>query len=991
MKINLSISGLLMLILVSISCADDELTGEQYNSTVIVNGDVKSTSFIMPFLWYSFSEHSEEATIRLTGVDNKGGVHNFPSVITTIGVDSCEVKMDMHAEAAIPNGKYIMQLMVGDWCAKECFFTEFVNDHLCMVSVTSDPYSSLYDTTAGAYLIKSESDFKKFLQGLATDDTDGKGNVFRQTTNLDWNEMKSSLSYGLEKREKFAGIYDGGGYAINNLSFSGASADDNVDVGLFRTLGNGAEIKNLKLQSSTGFNGIKDRGGMLAGSASGTITIKNVQIVGSIGSNGPDGGVTTGGLIGYVKDANLTIEGVQLNLTITNMNKHIGGLIGWLENSTLKINNVYTPNFEINIYADAYIGGFVGVVKNSSFDISVSALNHAGTDQMPNMFLVSSAKGKAGGVIGSIESLSAPSTISGVDIRVPVGNSKSNSSVTDVGGLVGYAYLAKPLTIHNCLVGAKVEGNNNVGGFIGRCILQCDNAVSFTGLNVISPQQKSNVEVVGCSNVGGIVGVIEGNKKSVALSGQTKLITNVTGSGDCVGGIIGKYTYGSIKLNNKAVMITDSMSVVSNTGQYTGGFIGYATDLIVDAQNNFNFGSSIPKFESFTPNVFCTVKGNTYTGGAFGYVSYCAIDGLCVRATVTGSGQYTGGIIGYTYFHHDVEIVDCTFNGIVDGKQNNTGGISGYCRNNGRFQDCINYGQVTGTDNVGGIVGKVEYQDAAPPYVYYCANVGCVTGTGDVGGIVGFMDGQADCNSWTKIKRCGNYGDISSSGGGSNGAGGILGRCKQRHVQILSCANHGNISGSAQQIGGIAGWVGKDPSSAVVWYQKSNLRVYYCANFGNVSSTHSDAYLGGISGWHEEGYEGSYEHSHLKACYNCGEILSDPSSDTGGILGFADHYAATEDCINFGKVHHGNVAVGTRKDGAIIDVVDIYYLDGTGNTWRVDTDNKFTTNDMSDKGKFGKLNWTDHWVIGTSAYSAKVGGKQHPILQDCPFQNKTWN
>ena len=501
MKVNLSILGLMMLMVISISCSEDELTGEKYNSSVVVNGQVKSTSFIMPFVWYSLSEHSEDATIRLVGINNKIGVHDFSALVTTVGLDSCEVKMDMHAEAVIPNGKYIMQLMIGDWSAKESFLTEFVNDHLCMVSATSDPYSSLYDTTAGAYLIKSEADFKKFLQGLANDETDGKGKLFKQTTDINWNELKSSLSYGLEKREKFAGIYDGGNYAINNLSFSGASSSDNVDVGLFRSVSNGAEIKNLKLQSSTSFTGIKDRGGMLAGSASGTITIKNVEIEGTIGGNGTDGGITIGGLIGYVKDAKLTIEGVQLNFTLINVNKHVGGLIGWLENSTLKVSKVYTPNFEINMYADAYVGGFIGVVKNSSFEISASALNHAGTAQMPNMYLISSAKGKAGGVIGSIESLSAPSTISGVDIRVPIGNVNSNASVTDVGGLVGYAYLAKQLTINNCLVGAKVEGNNNVGGFIGRAILQCDNAVSFTGLNVISPQKKSNVEIVGVTNV----------------------------------------------------------------------------------------------------------------------------------------------------------------------------------------------------------------------------------------------------------------------------------------------------------------------------------------------------------------------------------------------------------------------------------------------------------------------------------------------------------
>lgn len=991
MKTLFSLLGMVMMLaMVSVSCADDELNGSRYSSQVIENGNMKFSSFIIPYIWEDILEPSDNTTITLIGVQNKLGVHEFVATITNIAADSCEVRIDMPIEVNIPDGKYVMQLKQGEWSARESFVVHFKDNHLCMISASSDPYSSLYDSNTGAYMIKSASDFKKFLQALSQDGNDAKGKTFKQTADIDWNDMKNSLSYGLEHREHFAGVYDGGNHKILNLSFSGSGSSDNVDVGLFRTLKNGAEIKNLILESTNAYAGVKERGGILAGSAYGTVKINNVGIMGTLGTNGYDKtGTNLGGLIGYVKDANLSIEGVNLNITIINAYKHVGGLIGWLENSQLSIQKVYTPNYEINIYADGYIGGFVGVVKNSSFNITKSALNHAGTAQMPDLHLIQiGGQGKAGGVIGSIEALSAASTIEGVDIRVPVGGPQDRSGVHEVGGLVGYTYLSNTLTIRNCFVGVKVEGNTNVGGFIGEVRLNGNDKLKFEGLNVISPQKYSNVEIKGKVHVGGLIGYLQPNKHRFEIGDQTKLITNVVGSGECIGGMIGRCTEGTIKLTNKAIMIQDSMMVVSNTGANTGGFIGHAVKVTIDGQNNFDFHGSIPKFESFTPNVFCTVKGNSYTGGAIGYLSECAIDGLCVKATVTGTDQYTGGLFGYTHFHWDVKILDCTFDGIVTGKANNTGGISGYCRNNGRFQDCINYGQVTGTDNVGGIAGKVDYFEH-PPYIYYCVNVGKITGTGDVGGIAGFMDGQQDCSSWTKIHKCGNYGEVYSSGGYHNGAGGILGRCKQRHVEVINCANHGYIHGSAEQVAGIAGWIGRDPSSSVVWYQSNNVHVRYCANFGNIASTYGNAYIGGICGWQEEGNSGDYAHSHLQACYNCGEILTDHDNDTGGILGCADTYVATEDCINFGKVHYGNVAVGTKNGDSMIDVDDIYYLEGTGTTWKVDENKKFTKSDISNWENFNELNWEEHWTMGYSVYSSVLGG-QHPVLQVCPFQNVKW-
>lgn len=974
----------MMLVCTAASCTKEEPIFEGYDSTVNIDEDVKNISFNIQHIWKELSEGEHDINLCLTGLNGNNTVLNLAATLSRHSEISSRITMSMSPEENIPDGTYMMSVSVNGWYPKSPFVIKFKLNHIINIITQNDAYRVLaYDTRTGCHTIQNDTDFSKFLSALAKDPNKGANTKFRQTCDIDWNEMKKSLSPGLEHRTSFAGSYDGGGHKIYNISYKGNGTEDDKEVGLFSTLLNGAEIKNLTIENHLSFTDIYSDGGLVAGKAQGTVKLSDLNVTGSFTCNKSKKSDYIGGLIGSVTDAKIAISEVTLNVEMSNMGKYIGGLIGYVENSTVNISQVYTPNFEIDIYAVSDAGGFIGSVRNSSFNIKTSALNHAATAEMPGYFKIEVSDKNVGGAIGSIQSLSGNSEFSGVDIRVPVGADEDDAEIYNVGGFVGYAELKNLLTINNCFLGASVGGNNHVGGFIGRCITTGNDCLKFSGITKISPQRGSDVKITGKSYIGGFIGKLEGNDQNTEFAGKSNLAANVTGTGDYVGGYIGYIDEAKIKFHVASENLLDSMVVIRTSGNYVGGLAGAAKKTTVEGNNStFNFNNGIPKFESFKTNICCTVNGNKYVGGAFGHVNQCTIHDLAVKTSVHG-GEYTGGIFGYIHFHHDVEINRCVHDGFVKGTANNTGGISGYSKNNGKLQYCINYGNVEAKDNCGGVIGKVDYFDN-PPYTNYCVNVGNVSGTGDVGGIVGFMDGQQDCSSWTKIVRCGNYGSVYSSGGGSNGVGGILGRCKQRHGNILNCANHGNVSGSAQQAGGIVGWMGRDPSGV---YQTSNIGIRYCANFGNVNSSHSNAYVGGISGYNEEGSEGSYTHSHLQACYNCGEILPDPSSDTGGILGYADHYSATEDCINYGKVHHGNVGVGTRKSSAIIDVVDIYFLKGTGKTWRVDDDNVFTEDEMSTQSNFKGLNWTEHWVMGYSAYSSS---NQHPVLQNCPFQNISW-
>lgn len=975
----------LVLVGVSASCGKEEPIFEGYDTTVDLEGENRSISFNINHIWKELLEGEQDINICLTGLYGNSRVINLAAVISRKSEISSRITMMMSARESIPDGSYQLNVSRRNWQSRESFIVMFKEHRIRMITAEQDYYSQLpYDADACCYEISSTTNFKQFLSGLSKDPNNGAGKKFLQTTDIDWDELKTSLSAGLEKRVPFAGCYDGGNNKIINVSYKGnGSAEDDIDVGIFSILKNGAEIRNLTIHNGLSFTDIHSYGGLIAGKAEGTVKLTDLTVTGSFNCNKTDKSDYIGGLIGCVRNADLTISGITLNLEMSNLGGYIGGLVGCLENSKADISKVYTPNFEIDIYAESDAGGFIGAVRNSSFNIRTSALNHAATAEMPDYFKIEVSDKNVGGAIGSIESLSDSSSFSEVDIRVPVGAALKDADIRNAGGLIGYAVISKTLTLNNSLIGACVGGGSNVGGFIGYCSTTDNNCLKFSGYSIISPQKGSEVEITGKNYIGGFIGYLNGNQKEMEFNGKDKLIANVSGNGDCVGGYIGYINEAKIRFSSETESLIDPMAVISSTGNYVGGFSGYGVKTTVKGNNrSFDFTNGIPKYDTFTTNICCTVKGGKYVGGLFGYVSECSISDIAVKTTVTG-GEYTGGIFGYVHFHWDVEINRCVHSGTVTGTANNTGGISGYCRNNGKLQYCINFGTVKGKDNCGGVVGKVDYFEQ-PPYVHYCVNVGDVSGTGDVGGVVGFMDGQQDCGSWTKIQRCANYGSVYSSGGGSNGVGGILGRCKQRHGKVLNCANHGSVDGSAQQAGGIVGWMGRDPAGV---YQSANLEIGYCANFGRVNSSNSNAYVGGISGYDEEGAEGAFGHSHLHACYNCGEIPSNPEKDTGGLLGYADHYAAVEDCINFGKVHNGNVAVGTRKALAIIDVVDVYYLDGTGDTWMVDKEQKFTEGEMGTQDKFKGLNWSGHWEMG---YSVRYPDNKHPVLKDCPFQNISW-
>ena len=153
------------------------------------------------------------------------------------------------------------------------------------------------------------------------------------------------------------------------------------------------------------------------------------------------------------------------------------------------------------------------------------------------------------------------------------------------------------------------------------------------------------------------------------------------------------------------------------------------------------------------------VTGESGYVGLFGYTKGAVIKNCNVAGEVNGS-RYTGGIVGYAGIN--THILNCSFQGDVEGTGPYVGGIAGYA----------------GTTLAGCEVSG-------------CFVTGKVKGSESVGGIAGWGAG--------KIKNCYALADVTAAG---DSAGGIAGNAF--YVTIENCYYSGNVS-EGSSVGGIAG------------------------------------------------------------------------------------------------------------------------------------------------------------------------------------------
>jgi hypothetical protein len=213
--------------------------------------------------------------------------------------------------------------------------------------------------------------------------------------------------------------------------------------------------------------------------------------------------------------------------------------------------------------------------------------------------------------------------------------------------------------------------------------------------------------------------------------------------------------------------------------------------------------------------------------GFFGFTSSATITGMRLTNSTINGNEYTGVLVGYSQ--------------------------------SGTISNCSCSGSLTGSNNIGGLVGFRNGD------ILNCNSNVIITGNYCVGGVVGFYNGGT-------IKNCYNLGDITCSG---QYIGGIVGK---NYGNLENCYNKGKIVGS-YYVGGLTG-----------------LTNGTIGNSFNAGIIHAYAYVGGLTG---------QQFGTIVNCYNLGDVSGSYSNWAGGISYF--NYGNIINCYNAGTFsdHYG--------------------------------------------------------------------------------------
>lgn len=545
----------------------------------------------------------------------------------------------------------------------------------------------------------------------------------------------------------------------------------------------------------------------------------------------------------------------------------IEGFTGLLEGDNYEISGLTISGNKANI-------GLFSTLKGTVQNLKMTAVDINGTGDA----------GTAGSVCGTNEGT----------IKNVFASGKINAPYYEnVGGIAGFSNQ----NILKCTNGATVSAFSNVGGVVGRCEPKSGSTCTIS-------ENINNGIVSGNDNIGGVIGSLgiysarySSDKTTVTVT-DLKNTQAVSGTGDYIGGIIGKQTTGSNNSYSSCSISSCTNSGVVNGKDYTGGIIGGAACLseISSCTNSANITGSNYVGGYVGQSAGATVKlatnsnvitGKGYVGGIAGYAGkmvHCTNNGEVKSTAIivedSTSYVYLGGVAGFaTGAESCTNSVDITSN--LNGL--NVGGIIGRCEpasgSTSTISDNNNDGKITGYEHVGGIFGSLGIysarysSDKSTITINNCENTKAISGTGNyVGGIIGRQTtGSNNSYSTCSISSCTNSGTIN----GKDYVAGIIGKAACLS-EMTSCSNVADITGG-NYVGGYAG-------------QAENATIRIATNNNTIIGK---AYVGGIVG-----YAGLVEH-----CTNNGEVKStaiiveDSTSYVylGGIVGFA---TGATSCVN---------------------------------------------------------------------------------------------
>lgn len=416
------------------------------------------------------------------------------------------------------------------------------------------------------------------------------------------------------------------------------------------------------------------------------------------------------------------------------------------------------------------IGGLVGFTQDSKDDTSPLTTTFSGTSAFGGTITVSvEATNKSqdsdakisciGGIVGDMGS--GANFASGSNVTVG-GNINITLAAANVGGVVGRTNKATFIGKFNVAPNMSTENAENVGGFIGKNIgtvyilADTTDKLENTTVGALNGTSISiGGKIKGTSEVGGFIGVNNSgstlnigsnvaNAKPYKSGTLTITITaSVTGSGDNVGGIVGKNEgvsgqddYAIVDIVKGTIKQNGAIKGANNVG----GIIGLNDGLLTTGGGEAD----------------TTIGGVTLSEEQQNEIKNLSINNT---GSVTGTGDYVGGVVGKLDSPSALRTED-SGKGAIAGTFTNSGNVSGgkfvggslgyvgknvtITAKNNVATLFVNDGQVTATGyyaggSIGVLVGKIEGVDNG--HTVNFKNTGTVTATGFVGGSIGVLAG----------------------------------------------------------------------------------------------------------------------------------------------------------------------------------------------------------------------------------------------------------
>ena len=900
-----------------------------------------------------------------------------------------------------------------------------------------------YDAQDSTYIWVSSGEQLKNIQTYYRTETDAGrttgilGYNFALKNDINASDVEDYVAIGTES--EFTGTFDGRGNRIIGLNVDKVKGQNTANAGIFDTIGTNGVVKDVNIYSGTftgtttdgavaGVNNgriegivtfgntvtvtgdnsnVSNAGGIVGVNNSGTFEnnandgeltggIYDVESTGSVIAGSSDAvagglvGTNNGGLANSFSDSAVTVKVDNQNPVTTT-----GGLGGVVGVNTEKGNVQYVDSLGVTnggATNSSNIGGIIGINNGNMY----SGYNES----------IVSGKDKVGGIIG--ENSTGGTVTNIVNATSVTGENVSADNVSQyVGGLVG----SNSGSVTNGRNNGTITGTNYVGGMVG------SNAQGATLTNLVND---SSAAIEGENYVGGIAGT---NAGTITAQNQSNLINcgSITGQ-NYVGGVAGE-NIGTIEYvkNDVNLYVKDD----TKTAQYFGGVAGINGR--VDDETTTDVNEAVTGTITSATNEGDVVAENAqYVGGIVGWnTSQGKLVGMgnSNEGTVIG-GSYVGGVIG----KNDAAIgskgsaqVGITNEGTVIATKGGAGGLIG--ENNAAITNTvmINRGEVHGNNTndgsgTGGLIGT-NNENGDITYSSLINEVtGTVTGTNNVGGLIGVNKADITGGRYTVtgedagmyinkiynngVINVGTYKDENGDGKyvfdeqDGNNIGGLIG---DNQGSLTAGYNTGAINAAgSENVGGIAGSnigtidqvfntvmtengqnqtiTGGTNVGGLVGYNEAHGKITNAYNTSNVVATNQDGIVGGLVGYNQANGE-------ITNAYNTSNVVTtNQDGIVGNLVG-----------KNSGTVQYvygvANNLIGSGTDavnGYVIDTSDQWKQEGSyagfpfgANGWKI-----YNGSTLPMLSVFlTKVTVVDQHLVN-QYFSAKHYGELHQITAD---------